>query len=232
MATHDYVIDNALAAAFRTDLNNALQAIVSGNSGTADPATMYANMIQYRTDTNLLRKRNEANSAWITLGTVDEALSKFIPNQDLATSADVITGTDATKPVTVNNLKSTVNLGTFVTTSGTTVTLSSLDLTTFRELHLSFAGVSSTATSNLTLAGQQISGSATAAQLHNGFGFIDLISGVCAFNITPLAGAAPSTGLSTPYSGNLNILQATTSIVLGCSAGTFDAGSVKLIGHR
>ena len=32
MATHDYILANASGAAFRTDLNNALAAIVSNNS--------------------------------------------------------------------------------------------------------------------------------------------------------------------------------------------------------
>ena len=34
MATHDYVIANGTGAAVRSDLNNALAAIVSNNSGT------------------------------------------------------------------------------------------------------------------------------------------------------------------------------------------------------
>lgn len=80
MAIHDYVIDNQSAPAFRSDLNGALQAIVTQNSSATAPTTTYANMIWYDTAANQLKKRNEANSAWITLGTIDEGLSTFTPS--------------------------------------------------------------------------------------------------------------------------------------------------------
>jgi len=77
MATHDYVIDNQSAPAFRTDLNNVLQAILTQNSSATAPATATANMIWYDTTNKQLKKRNEAGSAWITLGTINEALGTF-----------------------------------------------------------------------------------------------------------------------------------------------------------
>jgi hypothetical protein len=42
MAQHDYIIANQSGAAFRSDLNNSLAAIVSNNSGAAQPSTTYA----------------------------------------------------------------------------------------------------------------------------------------------------------------------------------------------
>lgn len=80
MATHDYVIDNQSAPALRSDLNNALLAIVSQNSNATAPAITYANMFWYDTSTNILKKRNEANSAWINLGTIDEGAGTFTPS--------------------------------------------------------------------------------------------------------------------------------------------------------
>lgn len=77
MAQHDYVIDNQASAAARADLNSLFQAIASQNSGATAPATTYANMMWYDTTANLLKMRNEANSAWITLGTLDQALNTF-----------------------------------------------------------------------------------------------------------------------------------------------------------
>lgn len=100
MATHDYVIDNQTASAFRTDLNNALQAIVTQNSGSSAPATTYANMLWYDTTNNQIKKRNEANSAWIVVGTVDEGTSTFEPNQTFATQAEAEAGTNNTKAMT------------------------------------------------------------------------------------------------------------------------------------
>lgn len=98
MATHDYVIDNQSAPNFRTDLNNALAAIVSTNSNSTAPSVTFANMLWYDTANNQIKKRNEANSAWITLGTVDEGTSKFTPNAAITTSeiaaATLVTSSD------------------------------------------------------------------------------------------------------------------------------------------
>ena len=72
MATHDYVLANASGSSFRSDLNNALAAIVSQNSSATEPATTFS--YQYWIDTSvtpaLLKQRNAANDAWITLAEV------------------------------------------------------------------------------------------------------------------------------------------------------------------
>lgn len=86
MATHDYVIANQTAANLRTDLNNALQAIVTQNSSATAPADTFANMIWYDTANKQIKKRNEANTAWITVGTIDEGTGKFTPNAAITTS--------------------------------------------------------------------------------------------------------------------------------------------------
>jgi len=86
MSQHDYVIDNQSAPAARADINAVLQAIVTTNSGGASPVTTYANQLWYDTATNQLKKRNEADSAWIVLGTVDDAGGTFTPNSLLTTA--------------------------------------------------------------------------------------------------------------------------------------------------
>ena len=70
MAQHDYSIANQSGLAFRQDLNNALAAIVSQNSGATEPSTTYAYQWWADTTTGLLKLRNAANSAWITIGTL------------------------------------------------------------------------------------------------------------------------------------------------------------------
>jgi hypothetical protein len=70
VAQHDYIIANQSGAAFRADLNNGLAAIVSQNSGAAQPSTTYAYQWWADTTTGLLKLRNAANSAWITIGTL------------------------------------------------------------------------------------------------------------------------------------------------------------------
>ena len=70
MATHDYVLDNATGANFRSDLNNALAAIVSNNSSSSEPSTKYAYQWWADTNTNILKLRNSANDGWINLLTL------------------------------------------------------------------------------------------------------------------------------------------------------------------
>jgi hypothetical protein len=100
MAQHDYVIDNQASAAARADMNNLFQAIASQNSGATAPATTYANMIWYDTSTDLLKIRNEANSGWITVGTVDQTNNVFNPNFLPATQVEAEAGTNNTKGMT------------------------------------------------------------------------------------------------------------------------------------
>ncbi len=70
MATHDYVIANQSGAAFRTDLNNALSAIVSNNSNSSEPATKYAYQWWADTNTSKMKIRNSSNDGWIDLFTL------------------------------------------------------------------------------------------------------------------------------------------------------------------
>ena len=70
MAQHDYNIANQSGSGFRSDLNNALSAILSNNSGSSQPSTRTAHMLWADTSNNLLKLRNAANSAWITLRTL------------------------------------------------------------------------------------------------------------------------------------------------------------------
>jgi hypothetical protein len=100
MAQHDYVIDNQASAAARADLNSLFQAIASQNSGATAPTTTYANMIWYDTANDLLKMRNEANSGWITLGTVDQTNNVFNPNFLPATQAEAEAGTNNVKGMT------------------------------------------------------------------------------------------------------------------------------------
>jgi hypothetical protein len=77
MSQHDFDIANQTAASARSDINNALQALASLSSGDTAPSTTYANMLWYETDTNILKMRNEADSAWINVGYLDQGSSAF-----------------------------------------------------------------------------------------------------------------------------------------------------------
>lgn len=66
-AQHDMDLANQAGAGFRADLNLALVALASNNWATTEPATMYANMWWADTTTHILKRRNEGNSAWISV---------------------------------------------------------------------------------------------------------------------------------------------------------------------
>ncbi len=100
MAQHDYVINNQSAPAARADINAALLAIVTQNSGNTAPAQTYANMLWYESDTDTLWMRNDADSAWIAIGTFDQIAGQFNPSIQIATKAEAEAGTINTKMMT------------------------------------------------------------------------------------------------------------------------------------
>ena len=67
MPQHDYVISNASGATVRADINTMALAISSTNSGSSSPSTTYAFQLWMDTSNNVLKLRNAANNAWITL---------------------------------------------------------------------------------------------------------------------------------------------------------------------
>lgn len=112
MSTHDYVIDNQSAVAFRADLNSALAAIVTQNSNATAPTVTFANMVWYDTANNQIKKRNEANSAWVTLGTIDEGAGTFTPSGEraLASQAQAEAGTDNATLMTPLRVSQAINV--------------------------------------------------------------------------------------------------------------------------
>lgn len=65
MSQNDLNIANQGFPSFRSDLNDALQALGSNSSGATEPATTYAGQFWYDSTNNVVKFRNEANSAWI-----------------------------------------------------------------------------------------------------------------------------------------------------------------------
>ena len=77
MAQHDFNIANQGFPATRADINNAFQAIASNSSGATAPSTTYANMWWYDTTNNKMYLRNEADSAWIEVATIDQTNNEW-----------------------------------------------------------------------------------------------------------------------------------------------------------
>jgi|LULW01.1.fsa_nt_gb hypothetical protein len=114
MAQHDYDIANQSGANFRADLNNALDAIVSNNSGSSEPSTTFAYEWWIDTSANVLKLRNSANNAWITLPlsiTADNSTSGALTvNGNLSTTGtldvnggEVILDADADTSITADS---------------------------------------------------------------------------------------------------------------------------------
>lgn len=107
MSTHDYSIANQNGANTRSDLNNALAAIVSNNSSATAPSTTYAFMWWADTANDLLKQRNAADSAWIdilTLSTgepITVGTLKYSGSTKLATTS---TGIDVTGRITTDGI--------------------------------------------------------------------------------------------------------------------------------
>jgi len=71
MAQHDYNIGDQNGFDFLVDLNNALSAIATNNAGSSEPNTTFPHMLWFDTNNDLMKVRNEANSAWVIVAKKD-----------------------------------------------------------------------------------------------------------------------------------------------------------------
>lgn len=160
MAQHDHVIDNATPANVRADLNNALSAIATNNSGSSAPSTIYANQWWYDTTNDILKIRNEANTAWISVGYVNQSSDKFEPFIDGIQVTDFLdednmSSDSATAVASQQSVKAYADslatqwLTEQATTSGTAVDFSVPS--TAREITVHFIGTSLTSTDSLLI---------------------------------------------------------------------------------
>ncbi len=117
MAQHDYVIANQGFPAFRSDLNTALSAIVSNNSGASAPSTTYAYQMWYETDTNIWSMRNADNDAWIPLATFNQTSNTVNFTDSSSTVAGISTSASATV-MTLANGSVAINPAGFVSVGG------------------------------------------------------------------------------------------------------------------
>jgi len=77
MSQHDFSIANQGFPAFRSDLNDGLQALASNSAGSSEPTTTYAYQFWYDTANDLLKMRNGDDDAWITLAAFDQATDEW-----------------------------------------------------------------------------------------------------------------------------------------------------------
>jgi len=112
MAQHDYVIDNSTGANVRADINSALLAISSNNSGSSAPSTTYALQSFANTTNSKLQLRNAANNAFVNLRGFDGSL----PLPDGSESSPSLFFDDDTNTGIYSSAADTLN----ITTAGST----------------------------------------------------------------------------------------------------------------
>lgn len=154
---HDMVTDNQNGAAFRADLNNALQALVSNGSGATAPSTTYAYMFWADTSAGLLKQRNAANTAWSSIGIIGQDNLGLLPkaggamtgihqldeSSSIASASTVDLGSATGNSVSVTHSSGTIAISSF---GGAT----SLQAGTVMDIKFSISGGTLTLTHNAT----------------------------------------------------------------------------------
>ena len=108
MAQHDYNLANQSGADFRADLNNALSAIATTNSGATSPSTTFAHQLWVDTANSVLKIRNSANDAWITTGVSITADNTFTGN--ITGNASTATALETARTINGASFDGTANI--------------------------------------------------------------------------------------------------------------------------
>ena len=148
MPQHDYVIANASGAAVRADLNSALSAIVTNNSGATAPATTYAYMPWADTTTGLLKLRNAANTAWVTVGTLATANLGLVVAPAAAGTVDQVLATDGSGVQSWSDRARLVRATSQASTSGTSLDFTGIP-TWARKITVMLSDVSTSGTDSV-----------------------------------------------------------------------------------
>jgi len=142
----DYSLANQSGANFRSELNTILAAIVSQNSGSTAPSTTYA--YQWWIDSGvspaLLKIRNAANDAWITVGDVTAANLGLLTSATAASTYLALAGGTVTGELLIGTAGSLVFEGSSADANETTlaVTNPTADRTiTLPDASLTVAGI-------------------------------------------------------------------------------------------
>lgn len=150
MAQHDYVINNASGAAVRADLNNALAAIVSNNSGATAPSPTYAYQWWLDTTTGLLKIRNAGNTDFVVVGTLASANLGLVVAPAAAGSADQVLSTNGSGVQTYVDRARLVRSTAVPSTTGTEIDFTSIP-SWVKRVTVLFNNVSLSATANLLI---------------------------------------------------------------------------------
>tara|TARA_R110000772_G_scaffold7145_7_gene24495 strand:- start:1128 stop:1502 length:375 start_codon:yes stop_codon:yes gene_type:complete len=77
--SYETIAGTETAAQAKAKINNTSGALRSNHSGPNEPTDKTAYMFWFDTTLNLLKLRNTANDAWVTVGELDDTNSDFHP---------------------------------------------------------------------------------------------------------------------------------------------------------
>lgn len=121
MSQNDMSIANASGATVRADINSALQALASQNSGAAAPGTTYANMWWHDDTNDIMKIRDEANTAWVNA--FSKVASVWTPYIN-----GVLQGTMSTLAYTAINQNLTMSAKSFLNAGTSIASAATVDL--------------------------------------------------------------------------------------------------------
>jgi len=119
MSQHDMNIGNGPGLAVRTDLNAALQALASSNSGPSAPNPTFPCQLWADTGTGRQFRRNSDNTAWLDMGPIDANLREAANDASFAVGAGAVNAYTATFTPAVIALVDGLTLNSTVITSNT-----------------------------------------------------------------------------------------------------------------
>jgi hypothetical protein len=236
------LLDDADAATARTTLG------AQASDATLTSLAAYnTNGLLTQTAPDTFTGRSVAQGTGIVVTNGDGVSGNPTVAADLASQAEAEAGTDNTHLMTplrtsqAISALSTVVLGGITTTTGTTQSLTGLNLTGYKFLRLTLQGVSgnnNTPTLSFYVDGTTTTGQVAASLVSStnrwwGSALIDLSTGAYEATSAPVGtGAGVYSATATSFAGFTGVTTATTSVGFIISSGSFDQGSVTVYGIR
>ena len=177
MTQHDYTIANQTFPNTRADINSALAAIVSQNSGATAPSTTYAYQLWYDTANDKLKIRNANDDAWIEMFGFDQVAdtASITGNIDINITGIAVAGTLTD---TSNTGNVTLDFGTyqnFVLTLTGNVTLDNPTTETLGQTGFLVLIQDATGSRTVSLGSQYLTAAAAGLTLSTAANAIDIV---------------------------------------------------------